>query len=64
VRRCCAAVRVSGCHPDFLQEFIARRLEGHHGEPALAARVRALDAERVDALKGYVLKGQALARGR
>jgi hypothetical protein len=62
VLRACASPRVDFCEPDYLREAVARRLEGQHGAPALAARVRALDVAGVEALRGHIREGLARAR--
>jgi len=64
VLRACASPRVDYYDPDYMREVVAQRLEGQLGEPALAARVRALDTAGVEALRGHVREAVALARGR
>jgi hypothetical protein len=61
VLQACACVRVTVCTPSFLQGFIAGRLCEHLGQPALAARVRALGGEQMAALCRHVRDTQRTA---
>ncbi len=54
----CAAIRVPAHTPDYLQEFIARRLD--ETDPRLARRVRQLDGRQMDALRRLVHDTQDL----
>jgi hypothetical protein len=58
VVRACAVIRIPTRTPDYLQEFIAQCLEDGH--PALAAKVRALDADQMHALGEYIRSAQGL----
>jgi hypothetical protein len=52
VVRSCDAVEITDCTPPYFQEFVARRLDPI--APALAAKVRGLDAGQMDDLCGYI----------
>ena len=44
----CRLVRLRGCTPDYLQDFLVQRLADR--APGLASRVKHFDAARMDAL--------------
>jgi hypothetical protein len=52
VVRTCEAIEIEDCTPPYLQEYIAKRLNKSH--PALAAKVRAFDAQQMDALCEHI----------
>lgn len=54
----CAAIRVPAYTPDYLQEFIALRLDDT--DPELAGQVRQLDPGQMDALRRLVYDTQDL----
>jgi hypothetical protein len=61
ILRAYAAVRIGDLPPGLLREFIAGRLCEHLGQPALAARVRALGGEQMAALCRHVRDTQRTA---
>jgi hypothetical protein len=52
VVRTCDSIEIEDCTPDYLQDFIAQRLDANY--PVLANRVRLLDAGQMDALCEYI----------
>ena len=52
VVRSCDSIEIENCTPPYLQDFIAKRLEGDF--PALAARVLNLSDKQIHALCEYV----------
>ncbi|HZL89662.1 MAG TPA: hypothetical protein VFB96_14960 [Pirellulaceae bacterium] len=60
VVRTCDAIEIEDCTPDYLQDFIAQRLDADF--PVLANRVRLLNAEQMDALCEYIKDTHFLIR--
>lgn len=52
VVRTCDSIDIEDCTPPYLQDFIAKRLEGDM--PVLAAKIRNMSAERIDGICEYV----------
>ena len=60
VVRTCDSIEIEDCTPDYLQDFIAERLDSNF--PVLARRVRLFDADQMDALCEYIKDTHFLIR--
>lgn len=60
VVRTCDSITIEDCVPDYLQDFIAQRLDA--GYPVLAKRVLLLDSDQMDALCEYIKDTHFLIR--
>jgi hypothetical protein len=52
----CSLLRLRGCTPDYLQDFLVQRLADR--APGLAARVKRFDAVRMDVLRRRIAEHQ------
>jgi hypothetical protein len=60
VVRACEDIRLNGCTPSYLQEFIAQRLDGAHS--AIAGRVRSFNGDQMHRLCLYIKETHELTR--
>jgi hypothetical protein len=58
--RTCEAIELDECTHPYLAEFMARRLDDIH--PELSARMRQLDAKRMELVCQFVKLAQTLTR--